>query len=91
MAQINIHDAGLYEKYLDGFDAVFEKYNGTVVAVDDGPVVLEGDWSYSRTVLIRFADKAEAQRWYVSEEYQQIAQHRHRASNANIVLLEGRD
>ena len=91
VAQITIHDTELYEKYLDGFDAAFEKFHGTVVAEDDDTVSIEGDWPFTRTVLIRFPDRAEAQRWYGSEEYQQIVRHRHRASDANIALVEGRD
>ncbi|MEW6412723.1 MAG: DUF1330 domain-containing protein [Candidatus Zixiibacteriota bacterium] len=91
VAQITIHDPDLYERYLDSFDEVFDRYSGTVVAVDDAPVILEGGWPCTRTVLIRFRDKDEAQRWYRSEEYQKIARYRHGAADANIVLIEGRN
>jgi uncharacterized protein (DUF1330 family) len=91
VAQISIRDEDEYRKYLDGFDEMFDQFNGTVVAVDSDPVILEGDWPYSRTVLIRFPDKDEARRWYDSPAYRELVKHRHRAAEANIVLVEGRE
>ncbi|UCE25653.1 MAG: DUF1330 domain-containing protein [Candidatus Zixiibacteriota bacterium] len=91
LAQIEISDPAEYQKYLDGFDAVFADYKGRVIAVDDDPVVLEGDWPYQRTVLMCFPDLSEARKWYDSPEYQQLVKNRHRASKANIVLVEGRE
>jgi len=87
VAQINITDRAEYQKYLDGYDEIFTKYKAIVVAVDECPAVLEGEWPYERTVLIRFSDEEEATRWYESSEYQDLAKHRHRSSEANIVLL----
>jgi uncharacterized protein (DUF1330 family) len=91
IAQITINDNTEYQKYLDGFDAVFEKYQGKVVMVDENPDVLEGNWAYSRIVMIRFPDKAEARRWYDSEEYQALARYRWNAARADIILAEGRE
>jgi uncharacterized protein (DUF1330 family) len=90
VAQIKIHDRDEYQKYLDGFDEVFSKYKGVVMAVDDNPEILEGEWSFPRTVLIRFPDEAEARRWYESPEYKELVRHRHRASEGNLVLVRGR-
>ncbi|MCP4689530.1 MAG: DUF1330 domain-containing protein, partial [Desulfobacterales bacterium] len=73
IAQINIRDEEEYQKYLDGFDEVFSKHNGKVVAVDDDVNVLEGEWPFGRTVIIRFPSKADLSSWYESEEYQRIA------------------
>jgi uncharacterized protein (DUF1330 family) len=90
IAQINIHDKDEYSKYLEQTDEVFEKFKGEVVAVDDAVSILEGEWPYERTVLIRFPDKKELERWYYSEAYQKIAQHRWNGSSANIVAVQGR-
>ena len=87
IAQIDIHDRDEYQKYLEGFDEIFSRYKGIVVAVDENPRVLEGEWPYTRTVLIRFPDDAEAERWYRSAEYRKLVEHRHRSSNSNIVLV----
>lgn len=91
VAQIKIHDRDEYQKYLDGYDEVFSKYKGIVMAVDESPHVLEGEWPYSRTVLIRFSSEEEAMKWYDSAEYRELVKHRHRASEANIVLVTRRE
>lgn len=91
VAQIEIHDPQEYERYLDGFDEVFARYRGEVVAVDEATEVLEGQWPARRTVLIRFPDKAELLRWYRSPEYQAIAAHRRRAADCNVAAVQGRD
>ncbi len=91
VAQITIHDRAAYTKYLDGFDDVFAKYKGTVVAVDEHPVVLEGSWPRTRFVLIRFPDATEARRWYDSDEYRALVRYRHAASVADVFLVEGRE
>ena len=88
IAQIDVKDREEYQKYLDGYDEIFSAYKGIVVAVDEEPEVLEGQWPWKRTVLIRFPDRAEARRWFDSPEYRQLVRHRHASSSANIVLVE---
>lgn len=88
IAQINIHDRAEYEKYSEGFLEVFARYKGELLVVSEEPVVVEGEWPYTRTVVIRFPSAEEAQSWYDSPEYQAIAQHRFRASKANAVIVE---
>ena len=90
VAQISIHDPDEYQKYLDGFDEVFSRHKGVVMAVDEDPTVLEGAWSCTRTVLIGFPNEDEARRWYDSPGYQELVKHRRRASTANIVLVKRR-
>jgi uncharacterized protein (DUF1330 family) len=91
IANIEIHDRAEYQKYLDGFDEIFAKYHGEVLAVDEEPALLEGAWPYTRVVLIRFADQKEARRWYDSVEYQALVKHRHGVSRADIILAQARD
>jgi uncharacterized protein (DUF1330 family) len=91
IAQIDIHDRAEYDKYSAGFLDVFAKYQGELLVVSEDPIVVEGTWPYTRTVVIRFPTAEEAQRWYASPEYQAIAQHRFRGSKGNAVLVEGLD
>ncbi len=86
-----MHQPALYDRYLDGFDAVFERYEGEVLLVDDAPTVLEGEWPYTRLVLIRFPDEAALRRWYDSPEYQRLAQIRHQAADGFIVIAHEGD
>ena len=90
IAQINIHDRDEYAKYGQGFAEIFRAHKGESVAFSEEPVELEGSWDFTRTVVVRFPSKQAALDWYNSKEYQQIAKHRWAASEANIVLIEGR-
>jgi uncharacterized protein (DUF1330 family) len=89
VAQITITDRRRYEEYQAGFPEVFAKYRGELLAVDESPRVVEGEWPYTRTVLIKFPDADEAERWYSSPEYQAIAKHRHAGGRTNAVLVRG--
>jgi uncharacterized protein (DUF1330 family) len=91
IAQIRINNPGEYDKYLAGFDEVFARYNGEVIIVDDNPIILEGNWSYTRIVVIRFPSSYDLKRWYDSAEYQTLAPYRHRASEADIIVVDGAD
>ena len=91
VAQITIDDPDEYQTYLDGFDKIFAQYQGTVIAADDQPTVLEGKWTRTRIVIIRFPSEAELNRWYHSPEYQVLARHRRKASRADILCVRGRE
>jgi uncharacterized protein (DUF1330 family) len=90
IAQLTIHDRALYAKYEAGFDEIFARYEGKVVAVDDNPVALEGSPSCTRVVVIRFPSEAELRRWYDSPEYQALAALRWRAADGEVLLVHGR-
>ncbi len=91
IALINIHDPVRYDEYLAGFDEVFEKYQGQVIAVEDNPRVLEGEWPAGRTVLIKFPNEHALRLWYNSLEYQNLARHRQEASVASVAIITGRN
>ena len=91
VGQIDIVDRQGYSAYEAGFSEIFSRYQGTVLAVDEQPKLLEGSWPFTRTVLISFPDEEAAMAWYQSEEYQSLAQHRFNSSSANIVGLKGLD
>jgi uncharacterized protein (DUF1330 family) len=59
---------------------IFSKYSGKLLAVDEAPTVKEGDWPYTRTVLIEFPTAEAFDAWFNSQEYQALAKHRHAAS-----------
>ena len=91
VAQIKIHNQDEYNKYLDKFDDIFSKYKGEYLAIDESPALLEGDWNYTKSVLIKFNSKEEFEEWYYSEDYQKILKHRLNAAECDTILLEGLD
>ena len=89
VAQIKINDEEEYQKYLDGVDEVFKKFNGKYLAVDYSPIVIEGEWNYDRIVMIEFPDEVEFRRWYDSPMYQEIVQYRQKAAKCDTLLVKG--
>lgn len=90
-AQIRIDDPAQYQRYLDACDGVFARFNGEYLAVDPAPTVLEGDWPYTRSVLIRFPREADLLAWYRSPDYQAIVTHRLTGAKCDSILLHGKD
>lgn len=91
IAQIQIHDPERYSQYGDGFMDIFSSYAGKLLSVDESPNVLEGEWDFTRTVLLEFPSEQEARAWYDSPEYQALVQHRFAASDANITMVKALD
>jgi uncharacterized protein (DUF1330 family) len=91
LAQITINDPPEYEKYLEGFDIIFEKYNGKVLAVDDNTEVLEGESHHKRCVLMEFPDEKELKAWYYSTEYQELIKYRLRVSTSDTLIIHERE
>ena len=89
IAEISIADRETYGRYEAGFLDIFARYQGEVLSVDEAPVVVEGEWRGTRSVLLRFPDEASMRDWYESDAYQELAQHRHAASTGNIIMVKG--
>lgn len=44
VAELTIADRTEYTRYEAGFLAIFQQYRGELLAVDEQPTVIEGDW-----------------------------------------------
>lgn len=89
VATLEIDDRETYRRYEAGFMEIFQRFGGELLSVDEAPVTLEGEWNWTRTVLIRFEDADTALRWYHSDDYQSLMRHRLDASSGNIVMIQG--
>lgn len=89
IVQLKIRDRPTYDRYLSRFMAVFEKFNGKVLAADDAPKVLEGTWDANRVVLMSFPDKKSFFAWAGSPAYREIAKDRIAAAETTVLLAEG--
>jgi uncharacterized protein (DUF1330 family) len=89
VARITINDRERYAQYEAGFLEIFAAHKGRLLAVDEDPEVLEGEWRCTRTVLAEFPNHEEALAWYRSDDYQALAQHRLASSDGEIALIKG--
>ena len=87
--QVDVRDEGLFLEYVRAATPTGEAFGGVVLAADDGPTTLEGDWSGPRTIVAEFPDRTAAMAWYDSPEYQGAKQVRDRAAVSNAVLVTG--
>ena len=90
LAQLRIHDAERYGRYMSRFMPVLAKYNGKLLAADETPRVLEGRWwDRNKVVLMEFADGAAFRAWATSPEYTEIAEDRKAGADAVVLLING--
>lgn len=88
IVQEEIHDADAMGPYAAA--AALAPNGGRLVAVDDAPLVVEGDWHGSRTVILEFEDEAAFRAWYDSPEYQAAVKIRLDATDSRSALIHTR-
>lgn len=88
LVQVDIHDAALYEEYKKLTPSIVEAYGGKFLVRGTEVLVLEGEWSHDRMVMIEFPDKESALNWYYSEEYEEARKIREKAATAKFFILE---
>lgn len=90
LAQLRIHDPERYGRYMSRFMAVFDKFDGKLLAADETPRVLEGEWwDRNKVVLMEFPDAAAFTAWATSPEYTEIAADRKAGAEAVVLLIKG--
>lgn len=90
LAQLRIRDAERYARYMSRFMPVLEQYEGVLLAADEAPRVLEGQWwDRNKIVLMEFADAAAFRAWATSPEYTEIAEDRKAGAEAVVLLIKG--
>lgn len=90
LGQLRIHDRERYGRYMAAFMPVLRKYKGRLLAADESPRVLEGEWGdRNKIVLLSFEDEAAFQTWLTSPEYVEIAKDRKAGADTVVLLIEG--
>ena len=89
IAQIEIEDRERYGVYEAGFLEIFQRHEGRLLAVDENQQAIEGECPWTRTVLLEFPSEEAMRAWYDSCEYQELVEHRWRASKPQITLVRG--
>ena len=89
IAQLKFTDRAAYDRYRARFMEVFRRHPGTLLAADESPVVIEGEWDREKLVLMSFPDEAAFHDWAQSPEYQDISQDRLAGADTLVLLVEG--
>jgi uncharacterized protein (DUF1330 family) len=89
IAQLKFTDRAAYDRYQAKFMEVFRRHPGTLLAADESPEVVEGDWDREKLVLMSFPDEAAFRGWAQSPEYQDISKDRRAGADTLVLLVKG--
>ena len=89
VATVEVTDQAAYDEYRKGVLATITKYGGKFLVRGGAVQRMEGNRDWNRVVVLEFASGAAAKTWYESPEYQPLAKLRQRASNSNLIIVEG--
>ena len=88
IARITVTDPEDYAGYARQTAALAERFGGRFLVKGGAMTQLEGEGP-DRHVVVAFPDRAAAEAWYASPEYQAILPIALRASRRDLVIVEG--
>ena len=86
---IDIKNPDEYKEYVEKVKPIAEKFGGEYIVRGGTNQVVEGNWQYSRNVVIKFPSYEKALEWYNSKEYQPIKQIRIDNAKSNGIIIQG--
>lgn len=89
IAQLRFTDRAAYDRYQARFMGVFRNFNGCVLAADEAPQRLEGNWDRDKVVILSFPDEAEARRFVNDPGYEEISKDRRAGADTLSILVKG--
>lgn len=89
IAQLRFIDRAAYDRYQAGFMDIFRRHRGTLLAADESPEVVEGQWDRDKVVLMSFPDEPAFRSWSESPEYQEISRDRRAGADTVVLLAKG--
>jgi uncharacterized protein (DUF1330 family) len=89
VAQLAFTDRSAYDRYQARFMDVFRRFDGKLLAADEHPLVLEGQWDRNKLVLLSFPDEPAARRFIEDREYQEISRDRKAGADTVSLLVWG--
>jgi len=89
IALVKVTDPEQFKHYAAAAGEVTARYGGKYLARGGDKVVLEGELDQDRLVVIEFPDRAAAEAWYNSPEYQAAKELRANAAIGTFVAVDG--
>ena len=89
IADVEVTDEALFEKYRELVPATIEAYGGRYIVRGGASEIVEGNNTPHRTVIIEFPSFEQAKAWHASDEYAGPKQMRIDSTNSNVMIVEG--
>lgn len=86
IATLRFTDEARYRAYQSRFMDVFRAYRGELLAADESPLRLEGE-AVDKVVVMRFADRTEAEAFLACDAYQAISEDRRAGAQTSSWLV----
>jgi uncharacterized protein (DUF1330 family) len=84
---VDWHDESKAAEYRRLFGPALEKHGGKTL-VANAPLVLEGDWSPKRVVILEFPTMDALQGWYKSNEHAALMRLRNEGAKSRMIAVE---
>jgi uncharacterized protein (DUF1330 family) len=88
---LDVADPDAYAEYARKASQIEDRYGGRALVAADADNLLEGSWPSERVVVLEFPSTDAARAWFENPEYQAVIPLRHKATDSNILLVEGFD
>lgn len=89
LAQFTIHDRQRYDRYAARFLQVLRRFEGSLLAADESPAIVEGTWVKGKVVLISFPSAESFRAWAGSDDYLAISADRIASTSGTGLLVHG--
>ena len=89
IANIDVKNPEAYKEYVGKVLPTVQKFGGEYLVRAGEYKVIDGEWKYPRTVVIKFPTYEKALEWYNSEEYELIKHLRLNNSEGNLIIIKG--
>jgi len=89
IADMHVADAARYEEYKRLAPPAIEKYGGRYLSRGGETVILEGDWTPTRLVILEFPSLEKAKEFYDSPEYRAAREVRKGTGQFRMVVTKG--
>ncbi|MBI1251866.1 MAG: DUF1330 domain-containing protein [Alphaproteobacteria bacterium] len=86
---LRVNDLRDFLPYVDAIPAFIAKHGGRYASKGADPVVMEGDWSPQRLVILEFPSRSHAEAFLADPDAQDLFARRHRSTTSRLVLVEG--
>ena len=78
-----------YKEYVKKVKPIAESYGGEYIVRGGENTIVEGNWAYPRTVVIKFPSYEKALEWYNSDLYKPVKELRQKNSEGNLIIIKG--
>ena len=89
VADVVVTDAAGFEAYRAQVPATISAYGGRYLVRGGETLVLEGDLSPNRVIILEFPSMARLRAWYDSPEYRPLRVLRERTARTTLLAIEG--